>query len=293
MLDQHQTEEEWEGRHLEYDLEAEATWGNVDVLSQVSGLGVRMVLCQKVMAWETRRALEAAGIQVIDRLGTAGTARVLRLSKARPISSANHRVTEADLGTLDIITNVTAAGRQYIQLNTAASTQVTILLGSLGEQQAEEVETVIKRSLESLSDLVTQSVPSVLPGGGCLESALSLQTDSRQLMRNLIKTALVPGKLQISEAFVEMEFGHLFANQNSVECQCGMVELSDVCQDNFVPALEIYSSFSPPNRTLKKIESLPGGKTLLLDSFSFKRSALLTAVESSGHLSNIGTMISY
>ena len=111
MLDSHQSEEEWEGKQLEYDLEAEASWGPVDVLSRISGLGVRLVLCQKVMSWKARRDLEDAGVQVIDRLGTAGTARVVLLSGARPVSSMNHRVTEEDTGTLDSLHNITVGAR--------------------------------------------------------------------------------------------------------------------------------------------------------------------------------------
>ena len=293
MLDSHQSEEEWEGKQLEYDLEAEASWGPVDVLSRISGLGVRLVLCQKVMSWKARRDLEDAGVQVIDRLGTAGTARVVLLSGARPVSSMNHRVTEEDTGTLDSLHNITVGARQYIQLNTATSNLVTIMLGSLGEQQAEELEAAIKRSLESLHDIVTQPQPSVLPGGGCLESALSLQTDNISLKRNFLKTALVPGKLDISEVFLDTEFGHLFASETSLKCQCGMVNVSDVEKRNFVPALQVYTNLWGSKRTLKRIESLPSGRSLLLDSFNFKKSSLLTAVETAGHLSNIGMMITY
>ena len=167
MLDKHQTEEEWEGQVLEYDQEAEAGWGEVDVLSRISGLGVRLVVCQKVMSWSCRRDLERAGCQVIDRLGTAATARVVRLSGARPVSSINHQLTPADIGTLGSVRNMRLGDRNYLQLTTPSNPGlVSLLVGSLGEQQAEEVEEVIRRSLQSLTDLVTQASPAVLPGGG-------------------------------------------------------------------------------------------------------------------------------
>ena len=292
MLDTHQTED-WEDKRLEYDLEAEASWGPVDVLSRVSSLGVRLVACQKVVSWPTRRALEEAGIQVMERLGTAGRARLVLLSGARPVSSMNHQVREEDIGTLDTLNNVTVGSRNYLHLNTGTSNLVSLLLGSLGEQQAEELEAVIKRSVESLNDLVTQPQPSVLPGGGCLESCLSLQTTNRRLRRTLIKSALIPGKLNISEAFVDPEYGHLFATESSTRCQCGIVEARDLCEDKFIPALQIYTDLSLPSRTLSTREIPATGQTSLMDSFTFKKSALLTAVETAQHLSNIGMLISY
>ena len=295
MLDRHQTEEEWEGQVLEYDLQAEATWGEVDVVSRISGLGVRLVVCQKVISWSTRRALEGAGCQVIHRLGTAATARVVRLSGARPVSSVNHQVSQADIGTLSSVKNVSLGDKNYLQLNSAhhSTNLVSLLVGSLGEQQAEEVEEVIRRSLQSLTDLVTQARPAVLPGGGCLESVLALQTNQRSLSRQLIKAGLSPGKLDIAEAFIDTEFGHLFARGRCEMCQCGLVQTSQVEGDKMVPALELYNNTQPaPARTLRTIETLPARQKLVLDSFSFKKSSVLTALETAGHLSNIGMMIS-
>ena len=294
MLDRHQPEEEWEGQVLEYDLEAEASWGEVDVLSRISGLGVGLVVCQKVISWTTRRALEAGGLRVIHRLGTAATARLVRLSGARPVSSVNHRVSRADLGTLSSVKNKKLGERNYLQLSSDhQSSLVSLLVGSLGEQQAEEVEELVRRSLQSLSDLVTQAQPAVVPGGGCLESVLALQTSQPGLRRQLIKSGLSPGKLNIAEAFMETEFGHLFARESSEVCQCGLVQTTDVGPDKFLPALQLYNMTQPgPALTLRTIETLPARQNLVLDSFSFKKSAVMTALDTAGHLSNIGMMIS-
>ena len=297
MLDSHQAEEDWEDQELEYDLTAEATWGEVDVLSRISGLGVGLVACQKVISWGCRRALEAGGCQVLHRLGTAATARLVRLSGARPVSSVNHRVSLEDIGTLSSVKNLSLGGRNYLQLEAGKEAQeaslVSLLVGSLGEQQAEEVEEVVRRALQSLSDLVTQPRPAVLPGGGCLESLLALQTSQPGLRRQLVKSGLSPGKLNISEAFIDTEFGHLFARETSEACQCGLVQTSDLGEGKSMPALELYNKSGQwqagPVRT---IDSLPAGQRLVLDSLTFKKSSLLTALETAGHLSNIGMMIS-
>ena len=58
---------------LEYDREAETTWGGVDITQEVQeiqgvqGLSVRLVAAQKVVGWEPRQRLERAGIQVNTR----------------------------------------------------------------------------------------------------------------------------------------------------------------------------------------------------------------------------------
>ena len=71
----HQRGEDWEegGLVLEYDREAETTWGGVDITQEVQeiqgnqGLSVRLVAAQKVVGWEPRQRLERAGIQVNTR----------------------------------------------------------------------------------------------------------------------------------------------------------------------------------------------------------------------------------
>ena len=58
---------------LEYDREAETTWGGVDItqgvqeIQGVQGPSVRLVAAQKVVGWEPRQRLERAGIQVNTR----------------------------------------------------------------------------------------------------------------------------------------------------------------------------------------------------------------------------------
>ena len=71
----HQRGEDWEegGLVLEYDREAETTWGGVDItqgvkeIQGVPGTSVRLVAAQKVVGWEPRQRLERAGIQVNTR----------------------------------------------------------------------------------------------------------------------------------------------------------------------------------------------------------------------------------
>ena len=66
MMDRHQRGDTWEegGLELEYDLEAERAWGEVDITSHVRGAGAGLVAAQKVVGWGPRQQLERAGIQV-------------------------------------------------------------------------------------------------------------------------------------------------------------------------------------------------------------------------------------
>ena len=66
MMDRHQRGDMWEegGTELEYDREAEQTWGCVDITEMVRGAGAGLVAAQKVVGWGPRQRLERAGIQV-------------------------------------------------------------------------------------------------------------------------------------------------------------------------------------------------------------------------------------
>ena len=152
MLDKHQAGDSWEGEamQLEYDAEAEAGWGQVDILPRLAGLGVGLVASQKVVAWEAARSLRRAGVGVLDRLGTQAFRRLELLAGGRAVSSATHQLTEADLGSLASATNLRVAGRRFVRLRRLGARPgqvVSLVLGSLGEQQAEELEDVTRRSL--------------------------------------------------------------------------------------------------------------------------------------------------
>ena len=93
---------------LEYDLAAERSWGEVDIVSSLAGVQVDIVASQKVIGWETRRSLERSGVQVIDRLGTIGMGRLRWLTEGREMSSVTKRV---DLGQLDTMENIEVVAR--------------------------------------------------------------------------------------------------------------------------------------------------------------------------------------
>ena len=212
------------------------------------------------------------------------------------MSSVTQRLSPGDLGTLDTVTSIEVGGRKYLRLeNTRPASMrfVSLCVGSLGEQQAEELEDVIRRSLASLNDLLTQARSRVLPGGGCLEASLSLRLRHLypRLVRHLLRLALVPGRLDMAEAALEADTGHLFSDETQEVCQCG---LRSGGQAVMIPALEIYnscqslSSIKPP--TLIK-ESLTGTLNVL-ESFTYKKASIVTAVEAAKNLSNIGMIIS-
>ena len=91
MLDLHQSEEEWEGLELEYSKKSVTSWREMALVPKLKGLGVSILCCQKVVGHGVKKLLENAGITVIDRLGTAGHDRIVRMSGATPISSTEHR----------------------------------------------------------------------------------------------------------------------------------------------------------------------------------------------------------
>ena len=209
------------------------------------------------------------------------------------MSSVTQRLSSSDLGTLDSVTSVEVGGKRYLRLeNTRPGSVrlVSLCVGSLGEQQSEELEDVIRRSLASLNDLLTQARPRALPGGGCLEAGLSLRLrhSSPRLARHLLRLSLVPGHLDITEAAVEADTGHLYSDMTQESCQCGLTTRG---QATLIPALEIYNSrqgLSPPTLIKKSIT----GNLNVLESFTYKKAAIVTAVEAAQNLSNIGMILS-
>ena len=91
MLDKYQSGEEWNDFDLEYDVENENMWAEMDIFPQLKGLGVGLVCCQKVIGHGVREKLEREGIQVVERLGTAGYDRMVRISGAKSVSSIHYR----------------------------------------------------------------------------------------------------------------------------------------------------------------------------------------------------------
>ena len=132
-------------------------------------------------------------------------------------------------------------------------------------------------------------MPKVLPGAGCLESVIAVQfNENPKLQKTLMKLALVPAGLDISETFVDLQHGHLWASSNEKQCLCGLSENSDSM--DLVPALEIYTN-SLPSKKVKTIKFLPNSHNFIIDSFSVKKDSILLAIETAENLSNIGMIL--
>ena len=236
--------------------------------------------------------MKSVFLKVIDRLGTAGFRRLEAMAGGQAVSSVTQRLGSSDLGTLDTVTSVEVGGKRYLRLeNTRPGSVrlVSLCVGSLGEQQSEELEDVVRRSIASLSDLLTQARPRVLPGGGCLEARLSLRLRhvSPRLARQLLRLSLVPGRLNMAEAALEADTGHLVSDQTQETCQCGLRTRG---QATLIPALEIYNrrqGLSPSILIQKGFTD----NLNVLESFTYKKAAILTAVEAAQNLSNIGMIL--
>jgi len=289
MLDKFQSGEEWTGLELEYDRTSADRWEELDIVPQLRGLGVGLVCCQKVIGQGVKRRLEQEGITVVDRLGTAGHDRLVRMSGATSVSSIHYRLKAGDMGCLDILETIEIKNKKYIRLDNKDSGQVSLNVGSLGEDQAEELENVIKKALDGLVNLVTQKEPKVLPGGGCLESILALQLGGNQeIQKTLMKLALVPSRLNIAESFIDLKHGHLWAGEEKNCCVCGLSTYADNLA--LVPALEIYTNTSP-SKPVEPIPVLPNSKQLIVDCFTVKKDSILLALETAENLSNIGMIL--
>ena len=140
-------------------------------MAQLEGLGVGLLACQKVVGQGVRERLEQElGVQVVERLGTANFSRLLKMVGGRVVSSPAHRLSAQDLGWVDQVKKVDVQGRGYLHLQKEGAGLVSLAVGSLGEEQGEELELVLNKAVAALTELVTQIEPRVVPGAGCLES---------------------------------------------------------------------------------------------------------------------------
>ena len=232
MLDHHQGGEEWDGIQLEYRRGHEGP--SLDLVSQLKGLGVGLLLCQKVVSENVRARLEhELGIHVVERLGTAAFSRVARVVGGRIISSTAYKLDQKDLGRVDLVEEVEVQGVNYLRLG--GNGLVSLVVGSMGEEQGEELELVLEKSLAGLSSLATQASPRALPGGGCTESVLAVQCEG-SFAKALTSLALLPKGLSKDEAWVDVDHGHLWADQSET-CMCG--SLQGRMNRTLLPLLEI------------------------------------------------------
>ena len=286
-----QVGEAWEGITLEYDLESEAEWeergaGQAGRGAALAAAGVQLLACQKVVGWQARRDLAQAGVAVLDRLGTAAFLRLQRLSggRALPEPKAGR---EGDWGRLDWVEHIQVGDRTFLQLNNTDSGLVTLSLASLGSEQAAELELVVARALDCMTELATQPAPPrALPGGGCLEALLAARLTGDPALRSaLVRLSLAPGGLQLARAGLDTATGHLYREEGAARCECGLMSGPP---PSWLPALSLLHSqaalplvAAPP----------PAGPALLLDSLPAKRAALLTALEAAEGLSEIGAVL--
>ena len=283
MLDHHQGGEEWEGLHLEYRRGHEGP--SLDLVSQLKGLGVGLLLCQKVVNEDVKARLEhQLGIHVVERLGTAAFSRVARVVGGRVVSSSAHKFEEKDLGKVDVVEEVEVQGVNYLKLSGAGL--VSIVVGSMGEEHGEEMELVMEKAVTSLCSLATQVNPTVLPGGGCTESVLAAQTEGA-LAKAFTSLALLPSGLSKDEAWVDVNHGHLWGDDGE-SCVCGLLQGRQ--NRTLLPCLEILQR---PAMEVQPVKGVPraAGTRLILDSLETKKKALELAMETSDNLADIGVIV--
>ena len=283
MLDHHQGGEEWDGLHLEYRRGHEGP--SLDLVSQLQGLGVGLLLCQKVVNEDVKAKLEhQLGIHVVERLGTAAFSRVARVVGGRVVSSSSHKLEYKDLGRVEVVEEVEVQGANFLRLCGAGL--VSIVVGSMGEEQGEELELVMEKALSSLSSLATQENPKVLPGGGCTESVLATQTEGA-LCKALTSLALLPSGLSKDEAWVDADHGHLWRDDGEA-CVCGLLQGRQ--SRTLLPCLEVMQRSSIEVEPVKGLLCEARAR-LVLDSLDTKRAALELALETSETLADIGVIV--
>ena len=283
MLEHQQSGEEWEGLTLEYRRGGEK--GPLDLVAQLEGLGVGLLACQKVVGQGVRERLEQElGVQVVERLGTANFSRLLKMVGGRVVSSPAHRLQAQDLGWVDRLKKVEMEGRGYLHLQKEGAGLVSLAMGSLGEEQGEELELVLNKAVAALTELVTQIEPRVVPGAGCLESALAIQAEG-SLGQALARLAVLPSGLAMEEAGVDTRHGHLWEEEGHT-CVCGLVARQPGLE--VVPLLQVLHQ---SGREVLAVDSVPADRSLVIDSLEAKRRALTVALETAKNLANIGCIL--
>jgi len=126
---------------------------------------------------------------------------------------------------------------------------------------------------------------------------------SSELSRVLIKLATSTNKLNMSEAYIDTKYGHIWESDTADSCVCGLVRetLTDEGeQENAVTrrlkanCLElVINSTNSLNNSCKLIQPSLQIKQagLLLDNYHWKVASLLSSLELASSLANIGLVI--
>ena len=95
----------------------------------------------------------------------------------------------------------------------------------------------------------------------------------------------------MAAAMVDTRYGHLYTCEKDTWCMCGLVAREGT---TLIPALEVYHNKVNSIDKLDKVisSSNTGDQKIIVDSFSFKKSAIITALETAANLSNIGMILS-
>ena len=200
------------------------------------------------------------------------------------MSSPAHRLQAQDLGRVDWVKQVEMQGRGYLHLQKEGAGLVSLAVGSLGEEQGEELELVLNKAVTALTELVTLSEPRVVPGAGCLESVLAMQAEG-SLGQALARLAVLPSGLAMEEAGVDTRYGHLWGEEGNT-CVCGLVAPHQGLK--VVPLLEVLHQ---PGRKVLAVDSVPVDRPVVIDSLEAKRKALTLALQTAENLANIGCIL--
>nr|CAD7444807.1 unnamed protein product [Timema bartmani] len=285
------------------------------VIEQAVNSGVKIIACQKVVHPTLRMHLRRKGVLLLDRLGTAPSQAVQKLSGAVPISSLTRYVENLDtmLGRITSVRKLTCDGKEYLHLQREGGNVATLFVNAIGEEATIELKVCVEQSLSLLYQLVSE--PVVTPGAGCFDMfiAASLQQviqeesilvcssrELRHVVHCLQQSLLTASGLDTSPTSliaVDSTFKHAWFSSDT-SCCCGLIPrtlvkgqqgkwstLDWVSQQGMFPN---GSWFCPTS--VDVIKDLH--ERAIVDLYSSKVNAVMMALESSVNLLGIGMVIS-
>ncbi|KAL9650517.1 hypothetical protein ABK040_004736 [Willaertia magna] len=141
-----------------------------DFVSHWKNMGVKAVLCQKLIDKRLQFLLLKEKIACIERISQLYIDSVVNVSKATLLSSIHSTVLPSHIGYFSTVKEEWISSRSCIYFCNDKSTDYTIVLCCPFKQQCEELEELVKGILKTLKILIKH--PYAVPGGGVTEVCL-------------------------------------------------------------------------------------------------------------------------
>lgn len=308
--------------HVKYEVNANVDIDGVIVedlkcfCESLIQLGVRLVLCQKVVHPQLKLQFSQAGVILMDRIGIQPINYIAKVTGCSPIHCLSYPVPDELCGWTDDVLHLKKHKKSYLHLVKENTPVTTLILCHQQEQSLNELAEVCRTSLSSLQQLLYS--PYVLCGAGCWQVGLVTYLLNKVDKCKVQMSQDMGCSIQdIEEAFVMFTQSlikvsikdpqHVYVNNRSghafhlleqemgrpVKCCCGLYtaepedEYTSITFSHFKDFVANGCGNAVVQKQLLVTTDFLHTRNIVMDCFSMSQSALQTAVLTACSVLNI------